>query len=298
MLQTEHWLKILFRLRVDRSTGDPAPHKPLLLLVLLDLADAERLPQDVLALTADLSFRFATYWSVVAQRRSQRPDVRLPFHHLSSDGLWTALTAEGVPSTSSRTTRLAQMDPSFSAFLRCAETRQEARQILIGQYFQPDERIALCAMMGIECFGGVTTDGGDATKQGEAVEKGRVGRFRIQVVDAYGYACALTGHRLTTIEAGSLVEAAHIHQFAISGNNDITNGVALNRNAHWLFDAGLWTLSDDYKVMVAVGEFDEQSPEGKPLRSYHGHSLRLPRDSRCWPNILHIRWHRTHRFRG
>jgi putative restriction endonuclease len=38
----------LARLKVDRASGDPAPHKPLLLLVVLDLAEQGLLPPEEL----------------------------------------------------------------------------------------------------------------------------------------------------------------------------------------------------------------------------------------------------------
>lgn len=68
-------------LRVDHSTGDPAPHKPLLLLTVLDLAERYEL-SEVLELTPELAFAFCSYFSVVAYRRGAKPDIRLPFHHL------------------------------------------------------------------------------------------------------------------------------------------------------------------------------------------------------------------------
>ena len=84
-------------------------------------------------------------------------------------------------------------------------------------------------------------------------------------VAAYNYTCALTRYRLTTIAGGSIVDAAHIHQFSDSRNNDPRNGLALCKNAHWLFDNGLWTLTDDYKVIVAEGRFAEDA-ETTPAR--------------------------------
>jgi putative restriction endonuclease len=53
-------------LRVDRARGDPAPHKPLLLLVLCDLVEKENLRNAILPLSPELAFRFYTYWSIVA----------------------------------------------------------------------------------------------------------------------------------------------------------------------------------------------------------------------------------------
>jgi putative restriction endonuclease len=39
MMNAEYWLAKLANLLVDRARGDPAPHKPLLLLVVLELAE-------------------------------------------------------------------------------------------------------------------------------------------------------------------------------------------------------------------------------------------------------------------
>jgi putative restriction endonuclease len=117
------------------------------------------------------------------------------------------------------------------------------------------------------------------------------------VVAAYQYTCALTGYRLTTITGGSVVDAAHIHQFVDSRNNDVRNGLALSKNAHWLFDNGLWTLSDDYRVIVATGQFAEQGPdEGLLLRSYQGRRVCLPKRPEARPDPVHLAWHREHKF--
>ncbi len=43
----ERWLSKLGKLRVDWAKGNPAPHKPLLLLVIIELAEQGRLPEKV-----------------------------------------------------------------------------------------------------------------------------------------------------------------------------------------------------------------------------------------------------------
>ena len=67
------------------------PHKPLLLLVVLDLAQESVLGPDTLPLTPQLAFRFCAYWSIVAHRRNQKPDMRFPFTKLKTEGVWTPL---------------------------------------------------------------------------------------------------------------------------------------------------------------------------------------------------------------
>jgi putative restriction endonuclease len=131
----------------------------------------------------------------------------------------------------------------------------------------------------------------------EARKAGREARFRVRVVTAYNYTCALTGYRLTTITAGSIVDAAHIHEFRDSRNNDARNGIALCKNAHWTFDKGLWAISDDYRVIVAIGHFAEDGPRAERLESYQSQRIRLPEDNRLWPDPTHLAWHRSKRFR-
>lgn len=123
-------------------------------------------------------------------------------------------------------------------------------------------------------------------------------RFRLDVVSAYNYTCALTGYRITTISSGAIVDAAHIHQFADSRNDDPRNGIALCKNAQWQFDAGLWTIDDEYRILVAKDAFSESSPNQTPLSEMHGQRLRLPREEWNWPAHIYLEWHRTRRFQG
>jgi putative restriction endonuclease len=299
MATAEQWLTKLTKLRVDRSKGNPAPHKPLLLLVILELAEEGTLPEGILPLSPELAFRFCTYWTIVAHRRTQRPDIRLPFHHLQSDGFWSARTEDGKPSPDNKLTRYGVLVSDFVALAKDPAWREKARRILIATWFRPAERIALYTLVGLP----VPTKEqikADANYQSpeDAKQQGRETRFRLNIVAAYNYTCALTRYRLTTISAGSIVDAAHIHQFSDSRNNDPRNGVALCKNAHWLFDRGLWTLADDYTVLVATSQFSEASPDQKSLTDYHGKRIHLPSDKAYWPSPIHLAWHRRRKFVG
>jgi hypothetical protein len=127
MPHSRDWLATIGRLKIDRSKG-PAPHKPLLLLAVLELAEQGELPADVLPLSPALAFRFATFWSVAAHRRRQRPDVRLPFLHLKSDGFWQPLDARGQPASDRKQPVAAALDPEFVAFAAEPVAREQARR--------------------------------------------------------------------------------------------------------------------------------------------------------------------------
>ena len=196
-------------------------------------------------------------------------------------------------------TRFAEIPSDLILFLADPASRDKARRIILARYFHPSERLALCAMLGLPAYGEEQVERDAAyPSPRQAIAAGREARFRLNIVAAYDYSCGLTGYRLTTISAGSIVDAAHIRPFADSRNNDPQNGIALCKNAHWLFDRGLWSVSDDYCVIVAVGTFSESSPDGRLLSDYHGRPMRLPADASLWPSPIHLSWHRKHVFQG
>lgn len=294
-----YWLHKLATLRIDRARGNPAPHKPLLLLVILEMADKGEISNLEVRLSPDLAFRFSAYWSVVAHRRKQPPEVRLPFHHLNSSGIWQPLMADGQPSPDKKLTAAVRLDPAFFNCLSDHEFRAEALKVLIetDPYFRPEERIALYEMLHMKPKEPKVRENKETYKV--IVETGRDARFRIEVVViAYRHICALTGYRMTTIEMESIVEAAHIHEFRDSRNNDPRNGIALSKNAHWQFDRGLWSMNDNYEILVNREQFIEDGVPGQRLADFEGRRIFLPTDPKYWPEHAYLEWHRTkHGFR-
>jgi putative restriction endonuclease len=150
MATPDQWLAKLAKLHVYRTKGGPAPHKPLLLLVVLELAEQGLLGKE-LALTPELAFRFYSYWKIVAHRRTQKPDIRLPFYHLKSDGFWSVFDGDCKPATSDRDAAYAMLVTDFLAFAQNPIAREKVRRILIATYFQPGERVALYTLVACRC---------------------------------------------------------------------------------------------------------------------------------------------------
>lgn len=292
--QCEKWLRVVANLRVDRKYNI-APHKPLLLLVVAELAEQRKLLPS-LPLTGELVFRFLAFWTIVANRRSQKPDIRMPFFHLNTDGLWLPLDKENKRATDRRCVITAEIGPGFFACLQDESFRVQMRRVLIAKYFiDAPERAALYDLVGLPVPPDAVVQA-DAWRYEEARERGREARFRLTVVPAYNYTCALTGYRLVTINAGSIADAAHIHQFADSRNNHPQNGISLCKNAHWLFDEGLWSLDDDYRIIVASSRFHESGDEALLLSRMEGKRIHLPAEKNFWPDKMNISWHRANVF--
>lgn len=263
------------------------------------MAKSGLLNGDEIKLTPDLAFRFSVYWSIVAHRRPQPPDVRLPFHHLRSSKLWTTHKHDGTDSPHRDSTFSIRLSDDLIEALQSEDFRQAAGYTLISNYFENNEQVALYELAGLSPPLDVTSIDEIAQQAKlEARAEGRTARFRVDVVAAYCHTCALTGYRITTITGHSIVDAAHIHQFARSRNDDPKNGLALCKNAHWLFDIGLWSVDDNYRVIVANDAFDEECPMQYSIKSMAGRELILPRDNRLWPDTSNLAWHRKQRFVG
>jgi putative restriction endonuclease len=259
----------------------------------MEMAEKGEIPGREVPLSPDLAFRFSVFWSVVAQRRKQPPEVRLPFHHVGSSGMWQPLTANGEPSPDKKLTTMIRLDPSFFECLTDQRFRDRARRVLIETkpYFLPEERAALYSMLNIKpAAPGIKED---RELYIASVQAGRDARFRIEVVVlAYKHTCALTGYRMTTLDMETIVDAAHIHEFSDSRSNDPRNGISLSKNAHWQFDRGLWSLNDDYRVLVNRDKFIEDGVPGQRLADFDGRRIFLPSDPKYWPEQTHLDWHR------
>ena len=68
---------------------------------------------------------------------------------------------------------------------------------------------------------------------------------------AYGERCAITGLRLINGGGRAEVEAAHIRPVEHDGPDIVSNGIALSRTAHWMFDRGLVGISNDLAILVS-----------------------------------------------
>ncbi len=81
----QQWLERLYNLRRDKRDSHERPHKPVLLLAILDLLDRGHLDSNQVALTPELTQTFRRYFDVV-RRADDKPTIENPFCFLSGDG--------------------------------------------------------------------------------------------------------------------------------------------------------------------------------------------------------------------
>jgi putative restriction endonuclease len=115
--------------------------------------------------------------------------------------------------------------------------------------------------------------------------------FRQVVLRAYNDRCAVTGLRFINGGGRAEVDAAHIWPVQHNGPDIINNGIALSGTAHWMFDRGLISLSDDLEILISrqVNDLDsvrafvnkngQAIPPARPADRPHPHFLKWHRDN-------------------
>lgn len=118
------------------------------------------------------------------------------------------------------------------------------------------------------------------------------GIFRVQVLDAYGRACAVTGEHSLPV-----LEAAHIKPYADGGEHDVRNGLALRTDLHRLFDRGYVTVDEDDRFVVGQ-RLREEFANGRSYYSLHGSTVQFPEAAAARPERAVLDWHRQSVFLG
>jgi putative restriction endonuclease len=81
----QEWLERLYNLRRDKRGSHERPHKPVLLLSILDLLDRGQVKNNQVALTPELVNTLRRYFDVV-RREDDQPSIENPFYFLAGNG--------------------------------------------------------------------------------------------------------------------------------------------------------------------------------------------------------------------
>lgn len=117
------------------------------------------------------------------------------------------------------------------------------------------------------------------------------GAFRVEVLDAYGRRCAVTGERTLPV-----LDAAHIRPYAQSGPHRLENGLLLRKDLHALFDAGYVTVTPSLELRVSR-RIREEYENGRDYYALEGAALRVPVPPNPQPSREFLEWHGDTVFR-
>lgn len=297
------------------TTKKRAPHKPILLLAVLDLVSRGIILSPFIAVTSDLvelNELFNLYWRRIIPL-GQTSSIAFPFSRLHNETFWELLPQPGreiTPAAVNNITSVSQlrtlalgarMDEDLFRCMQQPDSRSALREALLLSCFSSEARAALEEQVGINA---------DAYSYSLELEQkahlplvketleddaykpaARDQGFRRVVVATYDHRCALCGVRIITPEGHTVVDAAHIIPWSRSRNDDIRNGMALCKLCHWAFDEGMMGVSDDYNVITSRQIAANPNVPGF-LLTLSGRGIIPPPDRDLWPAQQYLAEHR------
>jgi putative restriction endonuclease len=303
------------RKRYPAITRHRAPHKPFLLLSIMDLIAQGQITRNLIEPSFALLDTFNGYWSGVMPPGS-KTSMAYPFSRLQTDGFWQRIPKPGyeayIEYNVKSMVRLqkillgARLDDELFACLLQPDTRENLRMVLIDTYFAPEIRPILIRQGKVnvqaheytqKLLSGVNPYMGqwEESQEPEAPLVRDQG-FRKAIVVLYDHRCALCGVRILTPEGHTVVEAAHIRSWSESHDDRPTNGLALCRLCHWSFDEGLMSVGQAYEVLVSRRMRMDQNMPGHML-TLADRPIFKPAEQHHWPAQDNLIWHRKNSFK-
>lgn len=278
------------------------PHKPLLLLSVLDLLATGIAQVDNVPWSVEFRERFTTYFKVV-QRANDSNTPENPFYFLRGDGFWFPVEVRdgaerelgNTPTVAMAKQRcvFARIGAGMERFFRNKTDRNKLREALVSRYF-PKQVAELRALFAERDPDGPAQEEAPRSKEEADDDYGLVGRnpaFRRIVLEAYDYQCAACGLRIKLPEADlTFVDGAHLIPFSVSRNDHPTNGLALCKNHHWAMDRFLIVPTPDGLWQASTRLDARRSPGEQALVALRGQPLLPPHDDAFRPDPAGLAW--------
>ncbi|MBF2066568.1 MAG: HNH endonuclease [Calothrix sp. C42_A2020_038] len=310
MKDTSYYSNLFSKLKVSKSKElGTANHKPILILSVIDLITRGIITNNQITVSDELINTFDKYWDVIGTK-SRKGGLHYPFFHLQSEGFWHIVFKpdyDKLRITTINKLRLgveyAYLEDELFNLLQNENSRQEIVESLISAWFADNtseiEKVAQINQdlqdLSSELDICETTNYDAQSKESLKTSIIRNTFFRKAVLHTYEYKCAFCGLKVMKLSKYHIVDGAHIKPFGEFRDSRIKNGISLCKNHHWAFDTGLFTVDEQYKIIISKN-FEEESPNAQPMKSFHGKILYLPSLEKFYPELESFEWHRQNKF--
>ena len=309
----------LTSLRRAPTKFGPAPHKPILLLAILESFEYGEITENLIKINEALLTRFYDLWKLLVTTKNT-PNFSLPFYHLSHEKVefWKLIKRPGmsIPTTNSNSIKsfsalkasilAAELSAEFYYEIKDALFRERLKQILLSTYFpeysgnyqistmsysqeienqilyDPAENYARKVIKQIE---------GETIAAREELLILRSHIFRKAVLEVYGKQCAISGLKIDPIKQTLLLDACHIIPFSQTTDDTIHNGIALSPTLHRAFDNGLIAIDNHYRLLVHPKLKDHNPAAG--IKQYEHKPIFLPKEKMFYPSLQRLAEHRV-----
>lgn len=301
--------------RIKKKESGNAPYKPILLLSVIELISQGTISDNHIYVSDELINTFNKYWNCLASNSAYRGGLHYPFIHLESEGFWQVEfkpdCKKGRKLDSTKALReaveYATLDSELFTFIQDPVAVTRLIDALIDAWFSSSREQIEEILQVNQNLQEITQEEiniSDSTvnflEQPKVVLKKSLVRnafFRKAVVQIYDYKCAFCQMKVMNSLRQNIVDGAHIKPFAEFFDSRVNNGLSLCKNHHWAFDQGWFSINDEYRIIVA-SDLEEESPNAKPMRDFHGKLIIRPNSEQYFPSLEALQWHRLNRFRN
>lgn len=293
------------KLRRDNKNGG-APHKPILLLSLIEAYEDDLFFTNEVFIIPELVANFKRIWAQIVET-NHHAIFALPFYHMKSEGFWELrpnygferlMTAGASLKSSFNTLKAAiycaKIDYELHVILKKKQNRNLLRLALLERYF-PNTKLLYKKEINEDksfLFQDKERYFEGLKKLKESLDENnfqedifvRSGIFKREIPKLYNYACCISGMKITATVNASLVDACHIVPFSMSNDDTVGNGFCLSPNLHRAFDRGLVFINADYKVAINTN-FTENKNSSFNISQFEGKKISLPVNYKHHPII-------------
>ncbi|CAM3488823.1 HNH endonuclease [Halomonas lysinitropha] len=307
-------LECLSRLKVDQSTGRPAPHQPCLLLAIICEIQAGHITSPLVRIDTRLIARYhdifetatgeryrARPWMPMWALRNRKGPTGKLWHPEYVQAVQGLADQMGQPKSMNQLEQrfgAARLDPALFSAFQDTNIAREACALLVSRYLSSNKEAHALLQTYLEtAFVSGEYERAPERLAGEVRESGqseaRSAAFRTLVLDAYDYRCAASRRRFITPDFRFLVEAAHLIPFAASRDDRPCNGLALTPDLHWAVDNHLIAPGPDRTWHVSP-VVDALVEDNQWLWRLDRQPLVMPREERFHPHAEGLAWRMDH----
>lgn len=308
----EKYIKKFTSLRRDNKNGG-APHKPILLLSVIELYDDQIFYNNQIFITPELVSAFKRIWTQIVDT-NHHSVFSLPFYHMKSEGFWKLIPNYGFEKLLESKANIRSNFSALKATIYCAEIDKELFFLLQNQKSRDLLKIALLEKYFSNTKSLYKKENNEDSsflfenekqyfKHLEHLQQTldnnnfeedifvRSGIFKREIPKLYNYSCAISEMKVDAMVNASLVDACHIVPFSVSHDDTVGNGITLCPNLHRAFDRGLIFINENYEVEIN-SNFVENKNSSYNIRQFHGKKIKLPDNPKYYPKIDNLIKHK------
>jgi putative restriction endonuclease len=317
-LLMEGLLQQITSLRRSTTKFGPAPHKPILLLALIESFEEGEIDGNFIAIHPRLLTRFYDLWHLLVFT-ANAPNFSLAFFNMGNERreLWNLIEMPGMGlirvhkfyynsiKRLKETFVGAKLSDEFFSALKDRQSREVLEIALLDTYFP---ECSLRKKLTAKRYSSKIENQilyahaknyqkdiilSDREETFESREEELVLRnfiFNKMVIDFYDRQCAITGLKIESHSEEFLIDACAIVPLRQINDYSIANGIALSPTLHRAFDSGLIAIDNNYKILVPrkLNNFDSKSG----IRHYANKTILLPCKEEFYPSLERLAEHR------